>query len=218
MYVFDLDGTLLDSNGIWLDIDIAFLGRHGIDPVPPDYTEYVTHHSSPEAAAYTRKRFDLGISSEEIMASWREMAREAYGGTLRLKPGAKPLLMSLRGTGEKMAVLTSCMPDLCWAALERHGIGELFSGVLTTAELGLEKKDPALYRRAAELCDTMPEACTFLDDSPLYCAAARSAGMTVVGVWDPLFSRREEEVRAASHRYVRSLEELIPAAAAPGLG
>ena len=45
MLFFDLDGTLLDSNGIWLDIDIEFLGRHGIAPVPEDYTEYVTHHS-----------------------------------------------------------------------------------------------------------------------------------------------------------------------------
>ena len=46
----DLDGTLLDSNGIWLDIDIEFLGRRGISPVPEDYTDYVTHHSAPDAA------------------------------------------------------------------------------------------------------------------------------------------------------------------------
>ena len=39
MLFFDLDGTLLDSNGIWLDIDAAFRGEHGIAPVPEDYTE-----------------------------------------------------------------------------------------------------------------------------------------------------------------------------------
>ena len=49
MYFFDLDGTLLDSNGIWLDIDIEFLGRRGISPVPEDYTDYVTHHSARRA-------------------------------------------------------------------------------------------------------------------------------------------------------------------------
>ena len=47
MYFFDLDGTLLDSNGIWLDIDRDFLARHGISPVPEDYTEYVTTTPSP---------------------------------------------------------------------------------------------------------------------------------------------------------------------------
>ena len=62
MHFFDLDGTLLDSNGIWLDIDRDFLAMHGISPVPEDYTEYVTHHSFPEAAAYTRRRFGLELT------------------------------------------------------------------------------------------------------------------------------------------------------------
>ena len=55
MYFFDLDGTLLDSNGIWLDIDIAFLGRYHIDPVPADYTEYVTHHTFPASPSRRRR-------------------------------------------------------------------------------------------------------------------------------------------------------------------
>ena len=70
MYFFDLDGTLLDSNGIWLDIDIEFLGRRGISPVPEDYTDYVTHHSAPDAARYTRERFSLPETPEEIMEGW----------------------------------------------------------------------------------------------------------------------------------------------------
>lgn len=68
MYFFDLDGTLLDSNGIWLDIDIEFLGRRGIAPVPEDYTDYVTHHSAPDAARYTRDRFS---SRRRRRRSWR---------------------------------------------------------------------------------------------------------------------------------------------------
>ena len=50
MFFFDLDGTLLDSTSVWTDIDVAFLGSHGISPVPEDYTDYVTHHSAPDAA------------------------------------------------------------------------------------------------------------------------------------------------------------------------
>ena len=87
MYFFDLDGTLLDSNGIWLDIDIEFLGRRGISPVPEDYTDYVTHHSAPDAARYTRERFSLPETPEEIMEGWMSMARSAYAHALPLKPG-----------------------------------------------------------------------------------------------------------------------------------
>ena len=149
MLFFDLDGTLLDSNGIWLDIDIEFLGRHGIAPVPEDYTEYVTHHSPLDAARYTRTRFGLSETAEEIRQTWLQMARAAYAGKLELKPGARALLERCRRRGWDMAVLTSCMPELCRAALERHGIADWFRGVVTTQETGLEKRDPALYRLAA---------------------------------------------------------------------
>ena len=152
MYFFDLDGTLLDSNGVWLDIDIEFLGRHGVSPVPEDYTDYVTHHTFHDAAEYTRARFSLPMTGAEIVAAWQEMAREAYGGTLPLKPGARDFLARANRTGIRCALLTSCMPDLCRAALEAHGLSPLLERVLTTAELGLEKREPALYLRAAELC------------------------------------------------------------------
>lgn len=128
MLFFDLDGTLLDSNGIWLDIDIEFLGRHGIAPVPEDYTEYVTHHSPLDAARYTWTRFGLSETAEEIRQTWLQMARAAYAGKLELKPGARALLERCRRRGWDMAVLTSCMPELCRAALERHGIADWFRG------------------------------------------------------------------------------------------
>ena len=60
--IFDMDGTLLDSNGIWLDIDIEFLGRRGISPVPEDYPDYVTHHSAPDAAPPHRSRTGCSTS------------------------------------------------------------------------------------------------------------------------------------------------------------
>ena len=120
MVFFDLDGTLLDSNGIWLDIDIAFLGRHGISPVPEDYTWYVTHHSAPDSARYTRERFGLAETAEEIQGAWLDMAREAYAGQLALKPGVRAFLEQCREHGVPMAVLTSCIPELCRAALCRR--------------------------------------------------------------------------------------------------
>lgn len=194
MYFFDLDGTLLDSNGIWQDIDVEFLGRQGIAPVPEDYTEYVIHHTFPDAAEYTRRYFHLPMTSEEIVAAWRSMAQEAYARRLELKPGARDFLERAERAGIRRALLTSCMPNLCRAALERHGLSHLLERVFTTAELGLEKRDPALYRRAAELCGEPPQACVLFDDSPVYCAAAKEAGWQVCGVPDPLFAHRAAEM------------------------
>ncbi len=212
MYFFDLDGTLLDSNGVWLDIDIAFLGQRGISPVPQDYTEYVTHHSAPDAARYTKERYRLPESPQQIMDAWSEMARAVYASQLKLKPGAKEFLLRCRHAGIRLALLTSCMPHLCHAALEHHGIAPLFEAVVTTAETGLEKWDPTLYRLAARRCGLAPEECTLFEDSPGYCAAARRAGFQVVGVFDPLFAGRQAELRrlCGPGRYLTSFQDVSP--------
>ena len=177
MVFFDLDGTLLDSNGIWLDIDIAFLGRHGISPVPEDYTWYVTHHSAPDSARYTRERFGLAETAEEIQGAWLDMAREAYAGQLALKPGVRAFLEQCREHGVPMAVLTSCIPELCRAALAHHGILDWFQGVVYAQETGIGKGEPELYRLAADRWGRAPEKCILFEDSPGYCAAAREAGL-----------------------------------------
>lgn len=194
MYFFDLDGTLLDSNVVWLDIDIKFLGRHGVDPIPADYTDYVTHHSFPDAAEYTRRYFDLALTSDEIMAAWRDLARDAYAGQLELKPGARDFLERANRSGVRCALVTSCMPNLCQSALDYHRLTPLLERVFTTVGLGLEKRDPALYRRVAQLCGEKSENCVLFDDSPVYCAAAKEAGWQTCGVADPIFADRADEM------------------------
>ena len=208
MLFFDLDGTLLDSNGIWLDIDIAFLGARGISPVPEDYTWYVTHHSAPDSARYTRERFALPETAEEIQQAWLEMAREAYARQLELKPGVWAFLDDCRRAEGPMAVITSCIPELCQAALERHGIFHWFQGVVYAQETGVEKGDPALYRLAARRWGVSPESCVLFEDSPGYCAAARQAGLFVVGVQDGLHAGREGELQAICQGWVEDFRHM----------
>lgn len=196
MFFFDLDGTLLDSTRVWMDIDVAFLGQYGISPVPPDYTDYVSHHTPLDAACYTKRRYALPQSPQEIMDAWEEMALHAYSHTLELKPGARAFLMNCAAAGIRMGLLTSCFPHLARAALAHHGLTHLFEVVLTTSEAGLEKGNGDLYRLAARTCGVEPSQCTLFEDSPGYCAAAKAVGFQIVGVRDPMFSARLEELEA----------------------
>ena len=196
MYFFDLDGTLLDSNGIWLDIDMDFLGRQGISPVPEEYTEYVTHHTFWEAAEYTRRCFSLSLTPEEIVSAWHGLARDAYAHTLPLKPGARDFLERANRAGIRCALVTSCMPALCESALRRHTLEPLLERVLTTAQLKADKREAEFFRRAAAACGVEAAEAVLFDDSPVYCAAAKAAGWQVYGVADPIFDERREEMAA----------------------
>ena len=84
--IFDIDGTLADSMGIWGDIDRAFLEKRSI-AMPDDYIDALNSMSFSQAAEYTIKRFSLDESPEAIMNEWKAMSEYAYAHTIKLKEG-----------------------------------------------------------------------------------------------------------------------------------
>ncbi len=208
MKLFDLDGTLLDSNLLWREIDIAFLRRRGI-PWTEEYNQGVIHAIFPTAARFTRDYCHLSETPEEIMAEWLDMAREGYERTLGVKPGALEYLARCSGAGERLALFTSAEPELCQAALAGRGFDRYLSQVVYARELNMEKRSPAAFREAARILGAAPEEITFFDDSPVSCRGARAAGFTVVGVYDGCFAAQEGEMRSLCHGYIRSFQELL---------
>ena len=208
MLLFDLDGTLIDSNGVWVEVDNAFLTRRGLRPTP-EYIHKVGHSIFPVAAQFTREYYHLSDTPEAIMAEWMSLAREAYTHRVPLKPGAGAFLRRCQSSGEGMALVTACVPELCAAVLARHGLEHTFSPILFAQELGLEKRDPRYFQTVLKRLDAAPEDCTLFEDSPGACRTAREAGIRVVGVYDPFYEDFQEEIRACAHRYIRSFQELL---------
>lgn len=208
MIFFDLDGTLIDSNGVWLQVDHTFLGRRGLE-VTPEYTYTVGHSIFPVAAQFTKDYYHLEDSPEDIMAEWRGLAYDAYAHTIPLKPGARELLNRLRGQGADMALLTAGLPELARAAVARHGLEVYFRGLFFAQDVGLEKRDPEVYRIAAERFGVSPDSCILLEDAPHNCAAARQAGFRVIGVYDDFYEKQWNAVRENSDRAINNLEALL---------
>lgn len=208
MLIFDMDGTLIDSNGIWRQVDEAFLAKRGY-PYTREYYEGVAHTIFPMAAKFTKAYCHLEESEEEIMAEWMQMAGDAYAVRVPIKPGVRAYLDRCRAAGERMIVLTSSVPEHCRAALGRLGLTEYFERILFAHDLGMDKKDPETFRHAAALMGVTPEDCTMYDDSMAACRAAREAGMQVVGVYDAFFHVSWPEMQQVCHRVIRSFEELL---------
>lgn len=205
--VFDLDGTLLDSNGIWRRIDEQFVSQRGCR-LTDEYNEYVSHAIFPDAARFTRQYYHLDESEEEIMASWHRMAYRAYASELNMKPGAKEYLLRCKAAGERTLLYTSGEPSLCRAALERHGIVNCFEQLLFAQELKLEKKYSASFAALSVLLDESPENCVLYDDSPVSCASAKAAGWYVVGLHDPFFASSRDFMAELCDEYITGFEAL----------
>jgi HAD superfamily hydrolase (TIGR01509 family) len=208
MLIFDMDGTLIDSNGIWRTVDETFLARRGL-PYTRAYYDGVAHTVFPLAAKFTKEFCHLSESTDEIMAEWMELAGDMYATSVAVKPGVEDYLRRCRDSGETMIVLTSSVPEHCRMAFGHLDLERYFDRILFAQEMGLDKKNPAVFQQAAELMGVAPERCTLFDDSVTSCRSAKTAGMTVVGVYDAFFHVSWDEMQTVCDRTIRSFEELL---------
>jgi beta-phosphoglucomutase-like phosphatase (HAD superfamily) len=100
MFFFDMDGTLINSNGVWKDVDREFLARRGMKYTQA-YYQGVAHTIFPLAAKFTKEFCNLPESEEEIMAEWMELAKDAYAN-VTVKPGVRAYLKQCKAEGRKM--------------------------------------------------------------------------------------------------------------------
>ena len=207
MFLFDMDGTLINSNGVWKEVDREFLRRRGLEYTRA-YYEGVAHTIFPLAAKFTKEFCSLSESCEEIMAEWMDLAKDAYAH-VTVKAGVRAYLKQCKAEGRKMAVVTSSVPEHCYTALENLDLLKYFDGITFAQELGLDKKNPEVWLEAAKRSGERPEDCTIFDDSLAACQGARRAKMRVVGVYDGFFASDEREMRQFCDVYIKSFEELL---------
>lgn len=206
-FFFDMDGTLLDSNGLWREVDRTFLSRRGF-PYTHAYYEGVAHTTLPKAAEFTRAFLHLNESCDSILSEWMALAENAYQH-VNVKPGVRAYLKQCRSENRSMAVITSSVPEQCRMTLKRLDLLKYFEEIFFAQELGLEKQAPDIWRLAAKHFDVRPEDCTVFDDSLAACKGARAAKFRVIGVYDKFFEKDQPELQGFCDVYIRSFEELL---------
>ena len=207
MLIFDLDGTLIDSNGVWVEVDKIFLTRRNAS-YTKEYYEGVAHTILTNCAVFTKEYLNLSESCDEIIAEWMELAEGQYND-VPLKPGVRDYLDRCREAGHRMVIFTACVPEHCKAAIEHHQLTPYFEQIIYAQELGVDKKSPAIFRKIAEMLQVSPKDCVLFDDSLSACKAAKAAGMTVVGVHDPFFKGSEPDMRELCDQYITGFNQLL---------
>lgn len=196
-YIFDLDGTLLDSMGVWEQIDIGFLTKRGFD-VPDDYISTVSALSFPEAARYTIERFGLPGSEEHLLREWNQMAEYAYGHTVGLKPYAKEYLTKLRKYPVKLGTATSLPAALYKPVLKNHGLIKSFDAISSTDEVTHGKTRPDIFLLTAKKLGTQSKDCMVFEDIMEAIDSAKQAGMMVYAVYDKASEKQWAQIKKSA--------------------
>ncbi|MBM7614440.1 HAD family hydrolase [Alkaliphilus hydrothermalis] len=205
--IFDLDGTIIDSMGVWLQIDIDFLGERGI-AVPENINKITEGKSFTENATHFKEMFMLKETVDEIKDEWIQMALEQYEKKIQLKDGAKDFIDKLNSQGIKVGLGTSCNVDLVEAVLRQHEITKYFDAIVTSCEVKKGKPAPDVFLRTAELMGVSPEATLVFEDTVAGVQAGKAAGMKVVAVYDQHSEADQMELKALADYYLESMVSL----------
>jgi beta-phosphoglucomutase len=179
--IFDMDGVIVHSNPLHSEAWAAFNRRQGVETTDAMLERMYGRRND----QIVRDFFGEGLSDEEVAAhgaAKEEIYREMLGSRIEqtLVPGLRPFL-DLYG-GAPMALATNGEPENVNFVLDRAGLRPYFRVIVDGHQVYQPKPHPEIYLLAASLLGIAPGNCIVLEDSHTGVAAARAAGMRVVGI------------------------------------
>ncbi len=206
-YLFDFDGTLVDSMPTYVSVMLRILDEFGIS-YGKEIVKIITPLGYQGTAEYYRT---LGVpqTTEELVERMNCYAREEYAHIIPAKEGVIETLQEMKARGDRLNVLTASPHTMLDPCLKRLGIWELFDHVWSCDDFATTKADPEIYQRAAEAIGAPVEKIIFVDDNINAVKTAKQAGMISYGIYDDSSAEYAEEMKSSSHRYVKTFAELL---------
>ncbi len=199
-YIFDLDGTLIDSNGVWEKIDRQILEKNHL---------YLSDRDIRACASMTYEEvLDFFLSKgltytlDELKNEFDRLAEKEYRYNIFLKNGAGEYLETLKKNGKKIALATASPSRLYEPVLRNNSVYGLFDAFCTTDDVGMSKDFPDIYLTAAERLGVFPEKCVVFEDVLKGIVSARNAGMYTVAVYDKYSSDDIITMRSMADEFV----------------
>lgn len=206
--IFDLDGTLIDSMGVWETIDIKFLEKRNI-LLPKDYIEKINSMSFEEVAKYTIKRFNLNESVESLIKEWNDMAVYEYSHNIKLKPKVKEYLIKLKENNIKIGLATSSPKELYEPVLKNNKIYDYFDTFTSVEDVQRDKNHPDIYLYTAKKLSLKPNECIGFEDILIGVNTLKKADFNAVGVYDKYSHKDIDKIKAVCDKFIYSFEELL---------
>lgn len=207
-FIFDLDGTLIDSMGVWKQIDVDYLKKFNIS-LPEDLQKEIEGLSFHDTAIYFKERFHIEDSLEKMKDEWNRMAQNIYANEIMLKPGARALLQFAKEKGITCGIATSNSIQLVDNVLKSNGVRNYFKAIITASDVGKSKPAPDVYFACADRMHVKRERCIVFEDILVGIEGAHNAGMKACAIDDEYSKYQEKEKREAADYYVSDFNEFM---------
>jgi len=206
-YLFDFDGTLVDSMPTYVSTMLRILDENQIP-----YDNSIVKIITPLGLIGTAKYYiELGVNKtvEEITGKMLEYMIEAYSNTVPAKNNVESSLKKLKEQGCDLHVLTASPHETLDPCLKRLGIDTLFTNIWSCNDFGTTKADPNIYVEAAKRIGKDVSEVIFIDDNVNADKTAKSAGMVVYGIYDESSAEYVDEMKRVCEKYIYDFSELL---------
>lgn len=205
--IFDLDGTMLDSLGMWADLDGVFLREKNISP-PEGLKHAIEGLSFRETAEYFKREFYLKESVDELVQIWHDEIERIYP-FLPFKNGVREFIKASLDKELKIGLATSNSFKLAHQVLSEQDYIDFFDVLVSADQVGRGKPSPDVFLEAARRMGLKPEECLVLEDTLMGVRGANRAGMTTIAIFDRYNNGRWEEIEAEADYTVENYQELL---------
>ena len=180
--IFDNDGLTLDTEHTWTRAEAALYARYGTE-FTLDHKREMLGTSGVKSALTMERHLGQPGRGDALRVELRDLVHgELDGAGVEPMPGAVELLDALRDAGVPVGLATNSGREFATRALRGAGVLDRFDVVVSAEDVEQPKPAPDIYLAAAAALGAEPAECVALEDSETGVAAARAAGMVVIGV------------------------------------
>ena len=181
-----MDGVIIDSEPIHLEIQDRLFQTYDISLTPPEYQTYIGR-SSKNMWQELIEKFSLSVTVEEVLLKDRTMYHHRLNKEPDLDaiPGVRKLIKSLCEKSIKLVLASSSSMESIELVMGLFELDHFFNQKISGADLQFSKPDPEIFIVSANLVDSKPCNCLVIEDSTHGVTAAKSAQMKCVGFQNP---------------------------------
>ena len=211
--VFDMDGTLVDSLGVWEYVwrEFGRKYRNNENFFPGEDIDKATRTKTlSERMNFVHEVLGMGESGEELVEVVDKIIDDFYETEVVIKDGVYGFLDYCKDNGIKMCIASASEMKLIRASLRNCGLYKYFTDddVLSCADIGAGKDKPDIYIAAMEMLGTSKENTCVFEDSPLAVNTADKLGLYTVGIYDK-YNYGQEEMQKTATEYIAEDETLM---------
>lgn len=225
--IFDMDGTLIDSVGIWNEVDKNFIRKLGatekldessLQKQRDTLLRTFSKAENPylEYCKTLGEKYHSELSAEQILNLRYEVAQDYLKNKVDYKPHADEFIRKLKEENFVLAIASTTRRDNMRIyqtqnenILKKAAIDDYFSLVLTREDVKEMKPNPEVFLKVVEELKVKKEECLIFEDSLVGVEAAKNAGMEVVAMYDKYSDGEREEInKIANYRLAHYLEAI----------